>query len=84
MIKIEHHDNGYRMRFSGYGVGLRPYSVQANDGDEVKNAIDHHLLSNGHVSGSTPESCPLCRRMIIKERETKARQYAKDTKKEAP
>jgi hypothetical protein len=68
MIKITHHGNGFRMRFSGFGVGVTPYSVQAKDGDEVKNAIDHHLLSNGHIAGANPESCPLCRMVVRNER----------------
>jgi hypothetical protein len=66
MILIIRYGSGFKIGFREEGT--QPYSVVARDCDELKNALDHHYLDGGHVAGSTPESCPLCRMVARNER----------------
>jgi hypothetical protein len=59
MISIENYGNGYKIKLSNPGSGMRGFSVFASNLGEVHLAIDHYC-GNHHASINVPQ-CPLCR-----------------------
>ena len=58
MVTINPEGNGYKMRFSNPGSGMRGFSTTARDLDEVKAALDHYT---GNEKTKGRAKCPLCR-----------------------
>ena len=83
MVSVERNWNGFKVRISEPGTGMRGYSVLARDMDEAKLALEHYYPPNGgnkkHPIGGRND-CPLCR-LIQKEHE-KTRKPKRRTKQQ--
>jgi hypothetical protein len=58
MLKIEQNGYSFAVHVSEPGTGWRGYKVEAEDLDELHNAIDHYFRGMHRKPG---EPCPLCR-----------------------
>jgi hypothetical protein len=67
MFSISPWNQGYSIKLSYPGTGVRSEKFFAYNVDELHEAMDHYYMHNNHSHREPVEGCPLCRAVYREE-----------------